>query len=767
MFSQRRKLEIWFGSFRYLYLNSLATHTSVLELIESMVDNDYDPWMFTIQRCFANNYHKLCDSAKSFQIYDIFTEVVIDNFDLCAEKFDEVLFMTMAPFDRKNEHLKNLRSVLETHDYFLNKYKTLDPIKILHLSSVNPASDTYIEELFDDDFKFDPKLSFCIGNFASNYLKRLVSKDTLTQKFKSIIDESYTEISTSKGMRSNEGQFWGQKGHDVLFGKEDVRLKVLEFMNNLPQTNKEFQHVIDNQQISFKEKIESLSDIILEFDMKDKNQWKGSREIYVMSEVTKTLQQPLERFFKELCNWTPNELIHKKSHVRPKFIHSQVFEYETGAQVKTYCTLDCRKWAPRSNIWKYYYFILGLKDILPKDFFDYFMQVWVYMFEKKVRIQKEYREILYNNAKTKHLAVLLTLREDGDYELTMPYSFVMGIYNYLSSLYHAFTQLYFNEKIAKRHGVSFNLIAHSDDSGGVIMSNSYEKNIKLFKGYEIFQKACNHLMSRKKSSLSKHFFEIISIMYAKKRLIPMTHKFIANVSFEPKGKGWVDDISSVVSKVVEIFSNGGTMLQCYLTMLTMVEMIRKFYHIPRLTTLSSVPLAFGGVFNMHPIHLVLLGADSQEIMLDLIENKSERNFRISSYLNIGNEYVPGKGGQVSYRVPYYKRHDSYIELDNLLKEKMKIIASCAGRSTFGKMLAHYSSLFDQSYTFSLTGVDMCPIFCSTLFNNTMILKVSENTQVSLKVFCKHYLALRSLNNEEMEKIIQNLIIIIILNQLKK
>jgi hypothetical protein len=154
---------------------------------------------------------------------------------------------------------------------------------------------------------------------------------------------------------------------------------------------------------------------------------------------------------------------------------------------------------------------------------------------------------------------------------------------------------------------------------------------------------------------------------------------------------------------------------------------------------------------MHPIHLVLLGADSQEIMLDLIENKSERNFRISSYLNIGNEYVTGKGGQVSYRIPYYKRHDSYIELDNILKEKIKIIASCAGRTTFGKMLSHYSSLFDQSYTFSLTGVDMCPIFCSTLFNNTMILKASENTQVSLKVFCKHYLALRSLNNEEVDK----------------
>jgi len=743
MFSQRRKLEIWFGSFRYLYLNSLSTHTSVLELVESMVDHDYDPYFYLMQRLFSKKYIQIYENAKDLKIFDIFTDHKFENFDLCAEKFDETLFMTMAPFDRTNEHLKNLKSVLETHQYFLKNYSK-DPLTILEQSSIDCNDDDYIDKVFNDDFKFDPKLVFCIGKFAGNYLKRLVGKETLAHDFTKILQSSYTDISTSKGMRSNKGEFWGKKGHDVLFSNDKVQDEVIDFVKNLPANNKEFRRAFDEGEITFQEKIESMKTINLEFDIKDKNQWKGSREIYVMSEKTKVLQQPLERFFKILCNWTPNELIHKKSHVRPKFIHSQVFEFESGEEVKTYCTLDCRKWAPRSNLWKYYYFILGMQNLLPKEFVDYFLQVWYLMFKKKVRIQSRYCEILKNNSNTKNLYDLLEKREDGDYEITMPYSFMMGIFNYLSSLLHAFSQLYFNEKIAQKQNVHFNLIAHSDDSGGVLLSQSYEKNLLVFLQYEIYQKFCNHLLSKKKSSLSKHFFEIISIMYAKKRLIPMTHKFLGNVSFEPKGKGWVDDISTIVSKIVELFSNGASMSQCYLTMISMSEMIRKFYHLPRNKNLSKMPLAFGGVFNMHPIHLILLGADSQEIMLDYIEDDRERAFRIKTYIALCGDYFPGKGTQVNYKIPYYKRHSFVLDLELEDQEKIKLISACHPKRTLGKKLQHYSQLNNSDYVYSLSGVDMCQIYVMTLFSTTYMVK-GEDKQCTLKRFTRYYSVLKSLS----------------------
>jgi len=748
MFSQRRKLEIWFGSFRYLYLNSLSTHTSVLELIDSMVDFDYDPYFYLMQRLFASKYKLIYENAKDLKIFDIFTDTIFENFDLCAEKFDETIFMTMAPFDRDNEHMKNLRSVLETHDYFQSNF-SMDPLTLLSQSSVNCNDDDFINKVFENDFKFDPKLNFCIGKFAGNYLKRLVSQETLAHEFTKIMQSSYTDISTSKGMRSSTGNFWGQKGHDVLFSNEFVQNEVQAFIDNQPKNNSEFRRKLDESEITFQDKIERMLQLKLEFDIKDKNQWKGSREIYVMSEKTKLLQQPLERFFKILCNWTPNELIHKKSHVRPKFIHSQVFEFESGDEAKTYCTLDCRKWAPRSNLWKYYYFILGMQNLLPKEFVDYFLQIWHAMFYKKVRIQERYAKKLENNSETKNLFNILEKRDDGDFEITMPYSFMMGIFNYLSSLLHAFSQLYFNEKIAQRQGAFFNLIAHSDDSGGVILSNSYEKNLLIFSQYEIFQKFCNHLLSKKKSSLSKHFFEIISIMYAKQRLIPMTHKFLGNVSFEPKGKGWVDDISTIVSKVVELFSNGASLSQCYLTMISMSEMIRKFYHLPRLIELSQLPLAFGGVFNMHPIHLILLGADAQEIMLDYLERSVDRSFRIMTYKAIGGDYFPGKGTQINYRIPYYKRHSFVLDLNEIEQSTLKLISSCVPKRTLGRKMQHYSQLQDSNYVYSLSGVDMCQIYTMTLFTPTFIMN-SENKSSDLRPFARQYLAQRAINVIEVE-----------------
>jgi hypothetical protein len=743
MYSQRRKVEIWFGYFRYLYLNSLSTHTSLLSLVEDMVDFDYDPYFYYMQRKFASGYQDIYLHAKKLNIYDLLTKVVFTNFDLCAEKFDEALLMPKSPFERENEHLKNLRSVLDTHDQFIQKFGQSGPKEILDKTAVSVYDDDYFHKLFSEDFSIDPQLCFSVGRYAGEYLSRSVTEADMAAQFSSIMNKSYTKISTSKGMRDSEGKFWGQKGHEVIYDKPEAYKAVEDFLKHFPQSYKEFNDRRQSSHVSFKEKVEALTDVKLEFDMKDKEQWKGSREIYVMSDKTKLLQSPLEMFFKYLCQWTPNEIIHKPSHVRPKFIHSQVFEFSAVEDNRMFATLDCRKWAPKSNLWKYYFFVKGMEHKLPKEFCEYFYTVWALMFDKRVRIQARYVEVLKKNATTADLVRSLQIRGDGDYEMIMPYSFMMGIFNYLSSLLHAFGQLYFNDKIARAQGATVNLIAHSDDSGGVFLAKNYETNLLIYRQYEMFQKGLNHLMSKKKSSLSPNYFEMISIMYAESRLIPMTHKFLSNVSFEPKGKGWVDDISTIVSKVVELYSNGASHLQCYLTMLTMSEMIRKFYHLPRLMNLSQIPLAFGGVFNMHPIHLILLGADSQEVMLDLEESPGVRAFRIKCYQTLCKDYVPGKGAIVNYKIPYYKTHTYSGNLSQEEMTTLRLVSSCFPGETLMDIMAHYSRMSDSSYIYSLEGVDMCQIYTMTLFTKTSILK-GEGGLVRLPAFTKMYAALKEI-----------------------
>jgi hypothetical protein len=743
MYSQRRKVEVWFGYFRYLYLNSLSTHTSLLSLIDDMVDFDYDPYFYYMQRKFAGGYKKIYEHGKGLHIYDLLTGVVFTNFDLCAEKFDESLFMPKAPFERENEHLKNLRSILTVHKGFIDDFGQATPAAILKETEASVYQEDYFDKLFENDFNFDPQLCFSVGKYAGEYLSRSVTEADMAAQFTTIINKSFTKISTSKGMRSSEGRFWGQKGHEVIYDSVESYKMVESFLENFPETHKDFNERKIASHVSFKEKIEALDHVTLEFDMKDKEQWKGSREIYVMSEKTKLLQSPLEMFFKYLCQWTPNEIIHKPSHVRPKFIHSQVFEFSEIEDNRMFATLDCRKWAPKSNLWKYYFFVKGMEHKLPKEFCNYFYTVWALMFEKRVRIQSRYVDVLSKNASTEALVKTLIKRGDGDYEMHMPYSFMMGIFNYLSSLLHAFGQLYFNDKIARPQGATVNLIAHSDDSGGVFLAKDYGTNLLIYRQYEMFQKGLNHLMSKKKSSLSPNYFEMISIMYAESRLIPMTHKFLSNVSFEPKGKGWVDDISTIVSKVVELYSNGASHLQCYLTMLCMSEMIRKFYHLPRLVNLSQIPLAFGGVFNMHPIHLILLGADAQEVMLDLQEPPGVRAFRIKCYETLCKDYVPGKGAIVNYKIPYYKTHSYSGNLTQDQMASLKIVSSCFPGETLMDTMAHYSRMADTAYIYSLEGVDMCQIFTMTLFTKTSILRGGGGL-VKLQSFTKLYSALKEI-----------------------
>jgi hypothetical protein len=749
MFSQKRKLEIWLSNFRYLYFNSTGNYSQVLDLVESMIEYDYDSLFYLLQRIFYSNYKNMFQEAQQNKIFDILWSKSYDNFDLAAEKFDEAIFMTKSPVDNYNEHLLNLRSVLETHDYFWENYQTYDPIEILQKSAVDMSSETFDKDLYADDFKFDPKLSFLIGENCAQNISTICNMSDVQARFSQIMSESYTDIKTSRGMRDSKGSFWGKKGFDVIFDNSKFSSAVVDLVNSFPfSSRQQFERKLRDFDVSFASSISEMKEPMFEFDVKDKIGAKGRREIYVMTENAKILQQPIERMMKFLCSKVPNELIHKKSHIRPKIIHQKIFETKEEDSETVFCTLDCRKWAPRSNIWKYLYFIIGMKKILPDEFIVYFLKIWMLMFKKRVRIQKHYIESLKKNPNSASLCDHLVERSDGDFELIMPYSFMMGIYNYLSSLFHAASQNYFNITVAKSLNVKYNLLAHSDDSGGTITGKTKSSAVNSFRYYEHFQKCCNHLMSRKKSVLSYSSFEIISIMYSRKRLIPMTYKFITNISFNPSGAGWYTDICSVVSIVVDIFHNGGSYLQSYSAMLAQSELLRKAYHLPRSKMLSAIPLHFGGVFNMHPIHIILLGSCAQEVMLDVVESNRARNHRIHMYNLFNGEYIPGRGSDLTYRIPYIVKHKNFLDLKSDKLEILSNIALINEKRTLIDSVKYFNDLRKNKFEYSLLNIDTFKLLFATLFFKVNVVKLGGNEGVSISDLARNFVGFQILGEYE-------------------
>jgi hypothetical protein len=735
MFSQKRQLEVWFSSLRYIYFNSLGTHTDVLALVKEMPIIEKDSLIYLFQKSFYNNYKRIFEAIQKKELYDILWQKTTTNFDLMVERFEESLFMSKAPFSPHTEHIKNIKSVLDTHTYFMDYVNSHEPDIILNKTDKHDKDD-YFQVLEECDFNFDSKMCFIMGQFGGKYISNMKNQYEMQETYNNILMRSYTEISTSKGLRSDKGQFWGQKGHDVIFSKFNYNLNVL--LKDFPNTKREFERFIKDKEVTFADKIINLDSDQLLFDMKDKEQYKGSREIYVMSEFTKTLQNPLEKMFSKLCSLLPNELIHKPSGQRPKYIHNKMFEHGGHTGKIMYCTMDCRKWAPRSNLWKYYFMMKGMKDYLPSNFYEHFMFFWSLMFKKKIRFQGSYIDKLKLNEGYKDFN---DLKKNGeDYDLIMPYSFMMGIFNFLSSFLHAISQIYFTEKIAQPLNVSCNFVAHSDDSAGIIVAKNYNECLKVYKLYEKFQRTLNHLMSKKKCSLSERAFEIISIMYCDKEFIPLTHKFITNVAIDVKGAGWYDDVSSITSKVVDLYNNGGSYLQCYSIMLSSGELLRKAYHLPRTPLLSHVPLPLGGVMNFHPAHLILIGTRAQECLLDYVEDKRTRSHRIRSFLSLTGDYNPTRSTKLSYVFPYYKRHESLQLIDDEYRNFFKAISQLPIKSTIMHYIKYMDKLNDRRYVFSLTGVDSNQILLNTLYLKCCILNHNEK-HLPLKDIVEVYLSL--------------------------
>ncbi|QTT61004.1 RNA-dependent RNA polymerase [Phytophthora condilina negative stranded RNA virus 12] len=763
-FSQKRKLEIWLGFFRYIYFNSFSTHTCIVDLVKSMTMCETDIIQYVMQRSFIRNYCKIVEAAKDSKILGLFGKYITDNMDLCAEKFDEAIFMTKAPFTPRNEYLKNVRSVLDQHHEFYQDFGTFDPMEVHDKTSVDMYSDGPIEAAFSNDHMFSPELSFALGSFASDHIKGVTTRSDLSSKFNAILNRDFSEIGTSKAMRTEDANIWGKKGNIVVSEDLDYAKIISGRFEDWVGSPTEYNEFVDKLNTTFAEKMSNVDNPLF-FDMGNKAQWKGSRETYTMSMKTKLRQNSLEKMFRVLCKCFPNELIHKPSSVRPKIIHSMMFESDDMG-VPTYATLDCSKWAPKANLWKYYYFVKGMEDILPANFVTLFYQVWGLMMTKRIYVKPGTRRDLLKNKNTSHLAQYLILDEHltelrikdivgkrssriskskrnklsksdiefianrsnidylnenyGVYYFSQPFNFVMGIWGDLSSLMHAASQLYFAAAIAPKLGATFTMMAHSDDSGGKCVSKSYDNNMKVMRLYEYWQKLFNHNLSRKKSGYSEHSFELISIMYHKKRYIPMTHKFLYNLSIEVSGNGWYTDICSVASKVIAAHTNGATLYQCYLILLLMNAMYSRFYHLTESGKRSLISLQIGGVYMGNPLHLIMLGPNAQEVLLDEVQSDQDRRSRIHKLESMSGFYLPGRGTDVNYKLPYYIKDVRKIDMSEEADKLFTAYSKLNYKDTFTAQCRFYSQLSNNNFIYSLNGIDADILLTSALFYVTKI-----------------------------------------------
>lgn len=628
----RRKTEKFLHNSRYLIVNPLAEHANLQGIIASFAGFNYtylDAWLrkrieigypdFASSVMKARNLKnaKIDSILSTNSVRDLWLNSVLENADQLTNFIYITYMMTKAPVNSSIEQASNLWEILSDVKLYSDKHPDVEGLK-----DISQRFDLFNDgdEVYSDDFKYDPVFCNYLGFHMSGYLLNMFSIVEIQNQWEILKSQDIDCIANSKGLRGwNNDNFFNKKGYEVVYSKVDELLNdvvlddlVVNYLNHDANTSR---NMINADKIRISQ--DQLEQDLI-FHVVHKIQRGGGREIFCMDLNTKQLQNPLEKFFKFLCKRVPNEFISIPSNKRHGLIHSDFYEKKINKDVGLVYrwVLDCRRWAPHSVFQKYIYFIEGMSSILPPDFIAYFRQFSSKMFEKKFVTRKHVYNKLVNNQRFEDYKDLLKVSNTiaDAYELTVSFSFVMGIFNYLSTLMHAANQILAgeiirNQCIRKGEGlVILDAKCHSDDS----VVSSYHQNPtslrRTFVLYDWLLKSANHMLSIKKSQINQDvYLEFLSVLYLYDRFLPVLPKFSSTVPFKPSDRGYSSDISFSITQSLEMLSQGGSYEEAFIMMKLTERFIQNCY---KINIVKELPYQLLGIIDSHPMELLYAGGYS-------------------------------------------------------------------------------------------------------------------------------------------------------------
>nr|WGH72967.1 MAG: putative RNA-dependent RNA polymerase [Trichoderma gamsii mycobunyavirus 1] len=619
----RRSLEKNLHNMRYLIVNAIGVFSQVGKMLEEFAKPAYTNLELCIYNNLSTNYLSYAESVSEWSKigsndsqsfitkkvkHPYLNRNIINIQDLTYIIYSTYM-MSKGNYNQTIEQMLNLKSIIDTHDYYLTN---LTRMKV-------QETFTTAEDLYSNDFNFSTVTSYSVGKILSAELRQKHSISHLHTNYFRVMNDSIDTMANNRGLRYKGKDFFGHKGYYVVYKHifDNNLDQVLNIIHSDLTDGKKYNELFKLND-SFKNTQENYELDQVIFHVVDKSQRGGGREIYVMDFVTKLYQNPIEKMFRKICEFIDNEIITIPSGKRNSAIYKQNFEFRDDKYTTFYLSYDCRKWAPRNNPDKYLSMLDGMRSVLPNEFID---SVFFYFGKHKCKQIHTRKKI----AENLHVDEFFTFDEEKQSAFfVMPYSFVMGIFNMLSSLYHAGIQLLAKKYIEEKNfklGIKseLNMMAHSDDSAGRLSyllddNEATKMAVKDLTFYQHLQKSGNHLMSTKKCNTSKSYFELLSTLFINHEFMPVLPKFLSNFSSIFSGKGISVDFKQIISKSIELLSNGADCSTAYMSQLNMSQFYRNFY---RVNTDFGIP-AFGGFADSWPALYLAFGSAADEIRISLL-----------------------------------------------------------------------------------------------------------------------------------------------------
>nr|UYL94436.1 MAG: RNA-dependent RNA polymerase [Sanya bunya-like virus 6] len=732
--SNRRKTESFMHNVRYLIVNPLGSYSNLKDMISGFAGVNYTYLDLYLRTRLIKNYEMYYSRVVSFKLSKsgflddvlaesplscIFTGCSILNSYSLVNSIYCTYLMTKAPVNPKLEQASNLLPILKDVDLYATDHGDVNGMddKSQHMSILESGPSAY-----DDDFKYDPVFSQHLGVYMGNFLNQSAGKMKIANTWSSCLSSSFDKMANSNGLRGwKKSNFFNKKGYEVIY----------EFLKDETDVDlggmvKGYYEMADKQAITMMnqdkytfwkhyQEMESKKEKILEratFHVVDKIQRGGGREIFVMDIKTKSVQSPVEKFFSRLCRLVPNEMISVPSNKRSNVVHSMFFEKKLGVWVKQILkwVLDCRRWAPHSVFQKYVHFVHGMSHVLPKSFLAQFYFLSEKMMQKRYIVRPSVYDVIKGNMTySNYLKHMHKKVDPADFfEIDVPFSFVMGIFNYLSSLMHAANQLYASEVIRDWHlkrgkgMVTMSMNAHSDDSAGESQHEDPDSIPTTLGLYDWMLKGANHMLSVKKSQVNLNvYFEFLSILYLKRQMLPVSPKFLSSMPFKPTDNGYSADVMFAVSQSIEAFSQGCSQSESYLLMKLSEKFIQGVYAIPKPTSLS--PQLMGGV-DSFPLEY-MLGGPLTDLWKDVKYNKSlfQRAIHVlrESGIMDREEKIPVVKWDMKSRIP--TRHTFTTDLSSIPPNLTNswFLENCKSDNPVLNIIWYVKKLQDRKYLASL------------------------------------------------------------------
>nr|QUA12645.1 polyprotein [Phytophthora cactorum bunyavirus 3] len=626
--NNRRKTEQFMHNSRYLIVNPLARNANLQGIIGSFAGFNYtyvDLWLRNGLLCNYPSFARSLIKARAFgsskidsllglgQVRDIWLDRPITSADQLTSFIYITYMMTKAPVNSSLEQASNLWEILEDISQFDKVHGDVNKLDDTSLR-FNVLKDT--DDVYNDDFKYDPVFCNFLGFYLSSYLRDSLRPVEVHNAWSRFWDEDLDVIANSNGLRGwKEDNFYNKKGYEIVFSKISESVDSDSLLGTvatyLESSNSTTYSMIQNDKL---QREDYLPDELI-FHIVHKIQRGGSREIFCMDLPTKVAQSPIEKLFKFICKRIPNEFISIPSNRRHGRIHSDFYERKPGWSVKKIMrwVLDCRRWAPHSVFQKYVYFIEGMSDYFPAHFVLFFRSFADKMMSKTFITRQHVYDKIVNNKRFSKYKDLLTMSKkiSNTFNLTVRFSFVMGIFNYLSTMMHAANQLVASEIIryqsmSNGHGLTImDPKCHSDDS---VVTSYHEEEASIdpaVKLYDWLLKGGNHMLSVKKSQVNEDIYvEFLSVLYLFDRYLPVLPKFASTLPFKPSDNGYASDITFAITQSLEMLSQGGSYEECFLMLKLTERFVQNVY---RLNFVADLPFNFLGSIDSHPIELLYAG----------------------------------------------------------------------------------------------------------------------------------------------------------------